>query len=503
VSRRTIALLFSLLAGVPSLLPAQTVTVIGGAEQPAIVLLNQILARGQFMLVDRDTVFGPEFVWPNDLVLVDARLALEGRIDGAVAVIGGDFFVRPRAAVAGPIAVIEGGAFVSGFATAGERIELDPRVSVSVERQPQGYTLSILVPPDPPPLRFPGLAGFGAPTHDRVNGLSLIWGSRLGAGEDPRVSLSGTVAVRTARRRLDGSLQLTARPSERTSVALQASSGSRTNDAWIRGDLANSLASFFLRSDVRDYFHSNELAVTAAVEPTAMLGRGDAFIAPRARLRVSRDRSLESADPWTVLDRRRAWRPNPPIDEGVLASVVGGATSGWRGGSSTFSGGAALEWGLPQLGDFAFAQLTASLNWWMEALWDHELSVQGHLLHPIGDDAAPRQRWSHVGGPGTLPVHPVAVMRGDHLIFVRSVYLAPIPRVRLPVVGQPTLRLEHAAGAAWVTGTPRPLLEQNAGAGLQVLIFNAMLMVDPTARPFPPRLFLGAEIPGSGPVLVF
>jgi hypothetical protein len=75
------------------------------------------------------------------------------------------------------------------------------------------------------------------------------------------------------------------------------------------------------------------------------------------------------------------------------------------------------------------------------------------------------------------------------------VYLAPIPRWHLPLIGPPAIRLEHAAGAAWRTADPMPLLEQNIGAGIQLLIFHGMLFVDPAARPLRFRAALGAQLP--------
>jgi len=480
-------------------LRAQAVAVIGGEGERAVEIYREIIRRDAYLLIDRDTILGPDFSYAGDLVVVDARLALEGRVEGAVAVLMADLFIRPAAVVGGPVAVLGGGAYLSGRAQRLEIAELPPGFVVELDRSPGGLTVVLQEPPRPPTLRFPALGGLQPPTYDRVNGLSLLWGAELASGgEIPRASLRGTVAARSARRRIDGSAELSIRPAQGLVLTALAGSGTRTPDAWVRGDLANSLAALLFRSDVRDYFHSEELAFSLGIAARDALVPGEGYVAPAIRFHASRDSSLETADPWTLFGRGNPWRPNAPIDDGVLASVVGGAVAGWQGASSRFDGLGAVEWAPGEIGDFKFTQLTASASWSMEALWDHQITVGGSLLHPLGRGGAPRQRWSYVGGAGTLPTFPIGVMRGDHLVFVNSLYLAPIPGLHLPLGGRPRLRLEHAVGAAWTTGTPRPPLEQNVGAGIQLAIFHAMLHSDPSARPFRPRLSLGAQLPARG-----
>jgi hypothetical protein len=56
------------------------------------------------------------------------------------------------------------------------------------------------------------------------------------------------------------------------------------------------------------------------------------------------------------------------------------------------------------------------------------------------------------------------------------------------------LRFTHAAGMAWVTGTPSPRWEQNLGAGIAFSFASAELFIDP-ADGFDPTLTLGLELP--------
>src|SRR5690606_14082923 len=126
-----------------------------------------------------------------------------------------------------------------------------------------------------------------------------------------------------------------------------------------------------------------------------------------------------------------------------LISVMASALAGWQGASARFDGAIAVEYAPEGIGDFEFAQATATVDWSSSALWDHELSVNGFTSLPFGGNPAPRQRWSYMGGSGTLPTFPHAAMRGDHVVFVESAYLIPITPLRLPIVGIPLLRFEH------------------------------------------------------------
>ncbi len=483
---------------------SQTVTVYGTAADSAVSVLLDIVARGDYLVLDRDTVIGPDSFVDRDVVIVLARVSLEGRFGGAVAILDGDFFPRPRATVVGPVAALGiGGAYPSGLAEVGAVIQQDRRVFVSVGRTPDGYSATITAPPDPPVLRLPGVFGLGVPTYERVNGLSLFGGveAAFGGRDTATVTLGATLGYRALRGQVDGQVRATYRPTPRAQFAIRAARGTRTTESWIRGDLANSLAALGMGSDVRDYFESDELAATIERLPPPPLVQGEGFIAPLLSVRISRDRSLVAHEPWSLFGGEE-WRLNPPIDEGLLASLVAGATMGWRGVTSAFQGATAIEWSPGGIGDFEFAQVSAAATWSMEALWRHRIGVTGYALIPISSEA-PLQRWTFVGGPGTLRTLPTASMRGDHAVYLNSVYLIPMSPVRLPLIGEPVIRFEHAVAAAWRTGDPTPRLEQSLGAGIQVLVFKALLYADPAASDLSAELSFGVQLSGSTSLPLF
>jgi hypothetical protein len=290
------------------------------------------------------------------------------------------------------------------------------------------------------------------------------------------------------------------RSSANSRATLRASRSTRTSDAWIRGDLANSLSALFFASDLRNYYSSDALRLEIARLTPAVLIAGEGFLAPRLSLQLSRDRSLPTGDPHSIFRGEHAWRENPPIDEGILASLTAGASGAWRGPTTRFDAAIAAEWAPPGIGDFHFAQLRASARGRLQALFRHEISITGHLLLPIASELLPRQRWSFVGGQGTLPSFETASMRGDHLLFLESEYNIPLRRLRVPVLGVPALSIKHAAGAAWIGSASRPELEQNLGFGLRFSAFDAIFYIDP-AGPLEPTFILGIRL--AAPAEIF
>lgn len=496
-------LLFLLVFGSAGPLAGQIVRVDGAERDSASILLNEIVDRGNYIVVDRDTTLGAEVALPGDLLVVDARVALEGNVAGTVAVIRGDFFARPGSRVGGRILVFGGGAYPSSLAETGEVVYLDPRVTTDLEMQATGYGL-ILRNRLPGILRIPGMVGFRIPAYDRVDGLSVRWGGGLGFGGDTAtIAILGSAAYRTERERVHGGVDLRVRASQRARISFSVSRSTRTNEEWIRSELPNSASSFFVRSDVRNYYESDEARVGLIGLPAPPLIEGEGFVSPTLVFRLSEDRSIDAGSPWSLFGDDEAWRANPAIDVGVLGSVVGGALFGWRGTTSTFGGTSAIEWSPGGIGDFDFAQVRAAADWWMLGPYLHEIEVGGYLLMPLGSGDVPRQRWSTVGGPGTLPTFPTGVLRGDRVLYVHASYLAEFPQLTLPLVGPPALRMEYAAGTAWQSGSPRPPLEQNVGVGVQLLLFTGMVYLDPAESPLDPHISFGVELPFGGGSPVF
>jgi hypothetical protein len=477
--------LLALLLGTPA---HSQVRIEGPGRDPAVRLARDILAGGNYLLLDRDTILGPDFHAPADLVVLGADVRIEGSVAGRVAVIDGDFFIRPRARVPGPIAVVGGGAYPSGLAEVGPIVEAPGRPPL-IERDEQGVRV-VLREPDTGPATHPlGIFGLGLPTYDRVDGLTVRAGRRWRPLRTERgPTLDGRISFRTARRSFGGELRAELPLVPEVRLVARAARETRTNEHWIRGDLSNTLAALFAGSDARDYWSADVLSVgVASVRPPAV--QGEVVVRPRLTLVRSRDASLEARAPWSLFGRLD--RPNQEIDEGILTSAVAGAELTWRAAAAGGRLDAQVERGLGA-GAFGFTQVVADGDTDVEALWGHRVEVRGHTRWAF--DPAPPQRWSFVGGTGTLPTLPTADLRGDRLVFLGTRYLAPLP-VRVPLAGAPDLVLAHAVGAAWHSEGERPPLEQNLGAGVRLMVLEALLWIDPAAERRTPRLQVELRLP--------
>jgi hypothetical protein len=195
--------------------------------------------------------------------------------------------------------------------------------------------------------------------------------------------------------------------------------------------------------------------------------------------------------PWSLF-QPDSLRPNRTVDDGRISSVLTGASVSWRRPAfeTTVSGTAEVALDAME-SDFQFAAYRVDLAWAMLALSDHTLEIQAHLQGPLPffDEGCtdcgglprriPRQRWSHVGGSGTLYTFSDAAFQGDRVAFIESRYGIPLgPRLRLPFLGIPTLELLHATGMAWTRELHRSF-EQNLGLRLRYNVLYLRVVANP------------------------
>lgn len=492
------------LAALPALAPplrAQVPQISGDDGSRAAQIGREILARGRYVVIDRDTVLGGEFRTPGDLVVYDARVRLEGNVDGSVLVLGGDFWIRPGGRVGGRIAVLSGGVYPSGLAVL-ERDSVffsDPRGGVTVQTQPTGdggYVAAAEIRPPPRPAFFaPAVGPF--PTYDRVNGLSLHASANIRPtrqADGPVVNVWGSYRFEQADKLGGGARWRVPLGVQGLQLTGEASRATRTNDAWIRGDVANSVRALVLGRDYRDYWDSDLLRVMVDRPVGKPLIAGESWLGPRAGVQVSRDRALPARAPWALFNREGLERPNPAALEGTIVSLLAGTHLRWRGMSTLFDGDLNLEHALRAPGDSTFTQVLFVGSYGTRALRTHQLQVYARAMAPLGGRDAPPQRQGILGGSGTFATEPIAFFRGDHLVFVESSYVIPVTSVVLPVVGSPSVEAVHNIGAAWV-GSAEPEWVQNAGAGVIFSLVRARALINPADGFANPRFSFGFYIP--------
>lgn len=472
---------------------AQRIELAGEGDVALDRRLARLLRSGDYLLVTRDTLIARDDSVPRSVLVLEATFTLEGVVAGDLVGVDANVFLRPGARVHGDAVNISGGLYRSELAQVDGSVVDLPEAPYRVVRE--GEVVRIEGQREPAALKLDGIMGFQTPTYDRVDALGLRWGAsyalpRLQRAE-PR--LHGQVGYASGRGALTGGLELALHRGANT-LALGAEEVTETNEEWIRGDLKNSAIYALAGKDLRDYYEAER----AYAQLSRRFGRGARFWTARLRGQLERAESLGATHPWTLFED--SLRPNPPIDDGTIASLIVGAGGEWEGAGAVFEGDARIEFaGTALSGDFSFAALVLQGEWAMQALANHTLELEWYFQRPLpGTAVLPRQRWSFVGGSSTLRTFEIAQFRGDHVVFVESDYIIPLPRrLRLPLLGAPDLHLLHAVGMAWTEATERDL-EQNIGASLQFFGPYLRVLTNPADPLDELDVDIGLSLPGGG-----
>lgn len=332
-------------------------------------------------------------------------------------------------------------------------------------------------------VEFPLSIG-NLPSYDRVNGLSLPLGPTITVGEDERLVITPALTYRSHLGKVDPSLAVVGQLTSDSTlgVTLTGARGTFSNDKWIRSDLINSVVTFGLGHDSRNYFRADrgEARLTSALH--VPLDVATVFAGVRAERDWSTGwRPQAMLGPYSMFSKsdpiNGIQRPNPEIDAGHITSAIAGGHAEYAG----ISGSAMLDVlaeaaGKSPLGG-SFQQLTLDGATIIPTFASQHLEVRGHLVATSTSAATPRQRYAYVGGSGSLATGDVLALGGDHLYFVDAMYVIPIPQIGIPLVGVPYVAPRFATGAAAVGGFGPPL--QNIGARLGVAAFTLDYVVNP------------------------
>jgi hypothetical protein len=481
---------------------AQVPEIRGDDDTPAARVGREVLERRNYVLIDRDTVLGPEFRAPGDLVVFDAEVRLEGSVEGSAVVLGGDLWIRPGGRVGGSVAVIGGGVYPAGLAIVDRDsiFHTDVRGDVAIETRRTadgGYVAAAEITPPPRPAFFaPAVGPF--PTYDRVNGLTVSASANLRPTRrrpGPVINVWGSYRFEQENQLGGGARWRVPLGRENLHLTGEASRATRTMDAWASGDVVNSVRALSLGRDYRDYWDADVFRVMVERPVGKPLIAGETWLGPRLGVQLSSDRTLATQAPWAALDREGLERENPPVYEGTIYSLLAGTEFHWRARTSRFDGTADVEHGrLGELGGDGFTQLLVTGSYAAMALRTHQLLFRFRAMTPLGANDAPPQRRGILGAGYSLPTEPVARFRGDHLYHVETSYVIPVRNLVLPIVGPPSVEAVHLAGAAWVGGA-EPEWVQNAGVGVIFSLLRVRMLVNPAARPLKPAFTFGVYIP--------
>jgi hypothetical protein len=465
---------------------------IDGPNSAEATFLLRAAAAGPHDLIVADSAkrltFPRGTTLPRTAIIVGGNASVAATVQGDFIVVGGDLFVQPGATIHGKAIAIGGAVYGSTLAlvTGGTRSIRDRTFITS--RTPDGVQLDYRrLGARDPTIELPLVEGLRVPSYDRVDGASIAWGPVL--HPTARLDVDPTVTYRSHLGAWDPGVHMLVNAGEVWRLTLDARRGTFTNDAWINSDLINSITTFSVGSDKRNYYRADRIeAAVGRIDRLTIAPTTTVELETYAGALTERAWSVGSPDtlgssPWTFVrkdDPENVGRGNPAIEAGRISSGVLGAAARWQYGDVRASATARLEvpWQAP--GDERFAQLTTDGTIQFPTFGLQRFRADVHWVVTPGDTAPP-QRFAYLGGAGTLPVvDGLLSLGGDQLLHVDMRYEVPLPRLAIPYLGGPILALRHRIGSAGIQTLPR--LIQNVGVSASLSFARVEYAIDPATR---------------------
>ena len=335
-------------------------------------------------------------------------------------------------------------------------------------------------------ITLPLGVGLRIPSYDRVNGVSIPWGPQIRT-PNGKLQIDPIVTYRSNLGQFDPSGTMIVALGKADSISVFGGRGTFTNDTWIRSDLINSLASLGVGSDARNYYRADK--VNAEIihgierEPWHMslwVGGSHEYDWSTG-IHEKHDEA-----PWSLLnksDTLKMRRVNPLIANGHITSVLAGSKGSYERHQVKGKFDLKVERSidgpdLGQRGDGKFTQATIDGKASFPTFGMQTFTFKGHAV--ISGGGAPPQRFSYLGGAGTLSTVDLLALGGDQLVFVEGEYRYPLTRPLLPFVGAPVLSARYAAGSAGVDDLPDFI--QNIGVGIGLKFVKIEYHIDPNYK---------------------
>jgi hypothetical protein len=463
--------------------PSRVYVRLAGPGEPGEVL-STALERPYVIVHERwNTRLFRDSVYDRTVVVLGSDASVASTVHGDLIVVGGDIYLRPGARIDGRAIAYGGGVYDSEQAVVqGGRFSYwDTHYDIT--RTDSAVVLDYRPPSLLEPTQFASLPlfyGLRIPNYTRVDGVSLPWGPRfmLVWGHGSSLQVDPTVTYRSDIGAFDPALTAAATFYPGWSARLSAGRGTLTNDDWIESDLVNSIKVLVNGRDYRNYWRADRFEGRLARTFTGDEGQLTLW----GGARTERDWSITAGGPWSLRARRVGdgmIRPNPPIERGRLSSALAGIGGSLSLPELAFAAVVQVERPFDAPGDESFTQATIDAGIRFATFASQSLELHTHAVLTAGDTAPP-QRFSYLGGTGTLPTFSVLQFGGEQLLFLESAYNIPVTALQLPILGPPVVSLRHAIGAAGVGKLPK--FEQNLIARVALGVVFAQYAIDPATR---------------------
>ncbi len=218
---------------------------------------------------------------------------------------------------------------------------------------------------------------------------------------------------------------------DRLQVTAEAYLDTRTPDGWKVGARENDVWVFLARTDLRNYYDAE--GVRLAVSSSDLRPWGLTLV-----LQSEHNESLVQ-DPFftftTLFGDDGNFRPNPAVLDGRVTSASLEARFVTASSQSPalrvpgWSLGAGLERAWQGLGgDVSFWRGTLHVRRYTRLAERHWLNARAYVTGPVfGTDALPGQRFTYLGGPGSLPGFDTLELGGDRGVLGSVEYTYQLP----------------------------------------------------------------------------
>ncbi|MDP2884276.1 MAG: DUF5686 family protein [Ignavibacteria bacterium] len=361
----------------------------------------------------------------TNLVVKGGDLTVYGRINGDVLVVGGDIYIRDGAYIGGNIKVINGevnkddDAVVVGYIDRGSS-----KKGKTYREEEKNFRRSSTKLNANWVNETTNLDNFIF-RYNRVEGLFL------GAGSEKRYywdgqrsySLYGSVGYGFKSHHWRGNLGLSRQfafnDGQLFEIEVEGHSLTDTKDDWLIGVHENTAAAILVHEDFRDYFRRDGVGVNVgyATQRDYLTGQ------VKAGYLSDEYRSMENQTEWSIFGGDKRFRPNPPIKDGRMRSIVSSAglstvtTSNY--GPAGWSILATAEVADKDFGgDFTFNRYVVDIRRYQPLGRYDNVNIRFRVGTSEGE--LPLQKRYEIGGLGTLPGYPFKGEKGNRMLLMNA-----------------------------------------------------------------------------------
>jgi hypothetical protein len=363
----------------------------------------------------------------TNIIVKGGDLTVYGKVDGDVLVVGGDLSIKEGAHISGNVKVINGEIHQEEGSRVEGHVDHSVTRSTSHREDEDKYRRSSVRLNAPWALETTNLDNFIF-RYNRVEGVYLGLGSEKKYYWDGwrDYSIYGSVGWGFKSHRWRGNLGLTRQflveEGELIEIGVEGHSLTDTKDQWIINQWENTAAAFLIHEDYRDYFQREGFGINAgyAVQHEGVTAQ------LKVDYLVDWYASLENRTEWALFGGNKVFRPNPPVADGKMTSIL--ATAGYSTKRSTVRGPegwnmyATAEFARRRLGgEFSFDQYILDVRRYQPLRRFDNINVR--LRVGTSEGVVPQQKIFEIGGLSTLHALPYKSMVGNRMILLNAEYI--------------------------------------------------------------------------------